>query len=144
MSLPGFCRTRFFVISRFLPKIISLCQAVQVAFISTRRRERYSPVSQILQLADLSSPRKEGLKLIFFLNLAKGRKTRTSSTIKHVNESRDRLDQYWHGTRLINHGLTPASAVYLPLNKIPARCHSVVHKTRLVSLDFFRMRRVVR
>ena len=29
---------------------------------STRRRERYSAVSQILQLADLSSPRKEGLK----------------------------------------------------------------------------------
>ena len=49
----------------FNKKIISLCQAVQLAFISTRRRERYSPVSQILQLVDLSSPRKEGLKLIF-------------------------------------------------------------------------------
>ena len=47
----------------FYQKKISLCQAVQSAFISTRRRERYSPVSQILQLADLSSPRKEGLKL---------------------------------------------------------------------------------
>ena len=69
-QLNGFCRTRFFVISRFLPKIISLCQAVQLAFLSTRRRERYSPVNQILQLADLSSPRKEGLKLIFSLWLS--------------------------------------------------------------------------
>ena len=62
-----FCRTRFFVISRFLPKIILLCHAVQFAFISTRRRQHYSPVSQILQLANLSSPTKEGLKLFFSL-----------------------------------------------------------------------------
>ena len=50
-----------------LPKIILSCQAVQFAFTSTRRRERCSPVSQILQLANLSSPRKEGLKLLIFL-----------------------------------------------------------------------------
>ena len=56
-----FLQDTFFVISRFLPKIRLLCQAVQ------RRRERCSPVSQILQLTDLSSPRKEGLKLGIFL-----------------------------------------------------------------------------
>ena len=64
-SLPGFCRTHFFVISKFLPKIILLCQAVQFAFITTRRR-RYSPVCQILQLPYLSSLRKEGWNLFFF------------------------------------------------------------------------------
>ena len=58
-----FCRTRFLVISRFLPKIILFYQAVQFACISTRMRQCYSPVSQILQHADLSSPRKEGLQL---------------------------------------------------------------------------------
>ena len=61
-----FLEDMFFVFSRFLPKVILLCQAEQFAFISTRRRQHYSPVSQILQLADLSSPRKEGLKLNFF------------------------------------------------------------------------------
>ena len=64
-----FLQDTFFVISRFLPKIILLCQAVQFAFISTRRRQRYSTVSQILQLANLSSPRK-GLKPIFFSLIA--------------------------------------------------------------------------
>ena len=48
-------------------KIILLCQAVQFAFMSTRRRQRYSPASQMLQLADLSSPRKEGLNFFFSL-----------------------------------------------------------------------------
>ena len=62
-----FLQDSFFRHFEVFTKIRLLCQAVQFAFTSTRRREGYSPLSQILQLADLSSPRKEGLKLVIFL-----------------------------------------------------------------------------
>ena len=78
-----FLQDTFFRHFEVFTKIILLCQAVQFAFISTRRRECYSPVSQILQLADLSSARKEELKLFFSLWLPWWSLWRHVAYVKH-------------------------------------------------------------